>query len=95
MLMYKLLFCMHIVNILSFLGQGSKVEQFVTDWLYPVYIYLKTKTLTSRNQHKILSLLSISFVYLFFYIYYFKYIYTGQSIQLHYSSMVPCYKVNI
>ena len=36
MMMWKLLFCMHIVNILLFLGQGSKVEQFVTDWLYPV-----------------------------------------------------------
>ena len=31
-MMWKLLFSMHIVNILRFLGQGSKVEQFVTDW---------------------------------------------------------------
>ena len=35
-------FSIHIVNILRFfLGQGSKVEQFVTDWLYRVLIYLK------------------------------------------------------
>ena len=34
--MWKLLFFMHIVNILKFLGQGSKVEQFVIDWLYHV-----------------------------------------------------------